>query len=91
VGDDRGPNPGTRAPAKRTDYAHRECRVASVDELRVGLNALKARDADAYFYTNDAMISSQAQLIIDAARTKKLPTIFGQTEFAVKGALTSMV
>jgi putative ABC transport system substrate-binding protein len=66
-----------------------ERRVASVEELRVGLNALKPQDADAYFYTNDAMISSQAQLIIDAARTKKLPTIFGQTELAMKGALAS--
>ena len=66
-----------------------ERRVVSVEELRLGLNALKRQEADAYFYTNDAMISSQAQLIIDAARTKKLPTMFAAPELAAKGALAT--
>ncbi len=66
-----------------------EPHVATVDELRSGLNAFKTKEADAYFYTNDAMISSQAQLIIDAARIKKLPTMFTQTDFAAQGALAS--
>jgi putative tryptophan/tyrosine transport system substrate-binding protein len=89
-------NPTAVAAAKSAKEAARqfdiellERRVASVGELRVGLNALKTQDADAYFYTNDAMISSQAQLIIDAARIKKLPTMFTQTDFATQGALAS--
>jgi pimeloyl-ACP methyl ester carboxylesterase len=48
--------------------------VPSVEELRLAVKALKAQEADAFFYTNDAMVSGQAQLIIDTAREKKLPT-----------------
>jgi len=42
----------------RVDLVERH--VASVEELRRGVNALKAQEVDAYFYTNDAMVASQA-------------------------------
>jgi putative ABC transport system substrate-binding protein len=58
-----------------------------VEELRRGLNAFKAQEADAYFYTNDAMVSSQAQFIIDTARAKKLPTMFHEPSLVTQGAL----
>ncbi len=64
-----------------------ERHVASVDELRRGLIALKPEEADAYFYTNDAMVVTQAQFIIDTARTKKLPTMFGVPSVVAQGAL----
>jgi ABC-type uncharacterized transport system substrate-binding protein len=64
-----------------------ERHVASVEELRRGVNALKAHEADAYFYTNDAMVSSQAQLIIDTARARKLPTMFHEPSYVTQGAL----
>jgi putative ABC transport system substrate-binding protein len=64
-----------------------ERHVASVQELRLGLKALKAQEADAYFYTNDAMVSSQAQFIIDTARAKKLPTMFHEPSLVTQGAL----
>jgi putative tryptophan/tyrosine transport system substrate-binding protein len=64
-----------------------EHRVASVEELRLGLTALKSQDADAYFYINDAMVLSQAQFIIDAAKAIKLPTMFGEQSLARQGAL----
>jgi putative ABC transport system substrate-binding protein len=64
-----------------------ERHVTSVDELRRGLIALKKQDADAYFHSNDAMVTSQSQFIIDTARTKKLPTMFGQASLAAQGAL----
>jgi putative ABC transport system substrate-binding protein len=51
--------------------------------------ALKTNDADAYFYTTDAMVTSQAQLIIDTAKTKKLPTMFHEQSLVVKGAFAS--
>ena len=66
-----------------------ERHVASVDELRRGLIALKAQDADAYFHSNDAMVTSQSQFIIDTARAKKLPTMFGQASLAAQGALAA--
>jgi putative tryptophan/tyrosine transport system substrate-binding protein len=64
-----------------------ERQVASVEELRLGVTALKAQDADAYFYTSDGMVASQAQFIIDTARAKKLPTMFAGPSLAAQGAL----
>ena len=63
--------------------------VASVDQLKGGLRALKTGDADAYFLLSDAMVVSQAQLIIDTARSKRLPTMFQNGDLVVKGALAS--
>jgi putative ABC transport system substrate-binding protein len=66
-----------------------ERHVASVKELRLGLKALKAQDADAYFFTPDAMVASQAQFIIDTAGAKKLPTMFHEPSLVAQGALVS--
>ncbi len=66
-----------------------ERHAASVEELRLGLAALKAQDAEAYFYTNDAMVVSQAQSIIDGAKAKKLPTMFNESGLVDQGALVS--
>jgi putative ABC transport system substrate-binding protein len=66
-----------------------ERHVASVEDLRLGVAALKAQDAEAYFYTNDAMVVSQAQSIIDGARAKKLPTMFNESGLVEQGALVS--
>jgi putative tryptophan/tyrosine transport system substrate-binding protein len=63
--------------------------VASVEELVPSMNALKAKDADAYFYIADAMVLSQAYYIIDAARAKKLPTMFADSNLAEQGALVA--
>jgi putative ABC transport system substrate-binding protein len=63
--------------------------VASVEELRAGLRALRPGEADAYYYVSDAMITSQSALIIEAARAKKLATMFNQRETVAMGALAS--
>ena len=63
--------------------------VASVEELRAGLRALRPGEADAYYYVSDAMITSHAALIIEAARAKKLATMFNQRETVAMGALAS--
>jgi len=63
--------------------------VASVEEFRRGLLALKAEDVDAYYYTSDAMVTSQAQFINDTARAKKLPTMGYEQSLVVQGALVS--
>lgn len=73
--------------ARQLDIEIVERRVASVEELRLAVKALKAQEADAFFYTNDAMVSSQAQLIIDTARDKKLPTMFAEQGSVAYGAL----
>jgi len=66
-----------------------ERHVASVEELQAGMRALKAGEMDAYFAVSDAIASNQAQLIIDMARVKRLPTMLDQTSWVIKGGLVS--
>jgi ABC-type uncharacterized transport system substrate-binding protein len=66
-----------------------ERHVRSVEELRRGFEALKPREVDAYFFTSDALVTSRAGLIIDAARVKKMPTMFSEFSLVAKGALAS--
>jgi putative ABC transport system substrate-binding protein len=44
---------------------------------------------DAFLYVSDAMVSSQAAVIIETAREKRLPTIFPEPASVVSGALAS--
>ena len=66
-----------------------ERHATSVEELRQALEALKAKEADAYFYISDAMMTSQAQLVIDTATSKKLPTMFSEQNLVAMGGLAS--
>ncbi len=91
-----GSDPVAAAAAKSARGAGRllnieivERHVASVEEIRLTLKALDAKDADAYFYIPDGMVVSQAQLIIDTAKAKRLPTMFGETSLAEQGALVT--
>jgi len=63
--------------------------VASVDDLRAGLRALQPGDADALLEASDAMVIGQAQLVIDAAKANRLPTMFQEQESVAKGGLAS--
>jgi len=87
-------NPTARESAKLARDAARQLRielverhVRSVDDLRASLRALKAGEADAIFVTGDAMVTTQAQLVVDAARTRKLPTMINERSIVVAGAL----
>ena len=66
-----------------------ERRATSVEELRAGLRALRAGEADAFYPMTDNLVISQTALIIETARAKKLPTIFSEPDSAVNGALAS--
>ena len=66
-----------------------ERHVGSIEELRLNLQGLKSREVDAYFHTPGTLETSQAQLIIEATRGKKLPTMFHEQSLVVKGALAS--
>ncbi len=66
-----------------------EHRVGSVEELRAGLRALLAGEADAFLSALDGMVVSQTALIIETARAKKLPAMFSQQESVVQGGLAS--
>jgi putative tryptophan/tyrosine transport system substrate-binding protein len=92
-------NPGNEFSAKSAKAAREEGRqlnieiierpVLTIEELGSSMNALKAKDADAYFYIPDAMVLSQAQRIIDVARAKKMPTMFGDSRLVKEGALVA--
>jgi putative tryptophan/tyrosine transport system substrate-binding protein len=89
-------NPLAFAGAKSAEEAARqlnvelvEHRVASVEGLRLSVEALKAQEADAFLYINDAMVTSQAQFIIDIASVKWLPTMFYETGLVKQGALAA--
>jgi putative ABC transport system substrate-binding protein len=78
-----------REAARRLPVEFDERHVASVKELQAGMQVLKAGEMDAYFEVSDAMVLSQAQLIIDTARVKRLPTMFIERSQVVKGGLAS--
>ncbi len=78
-----------REEAKRLGLRFLERHVSSAEELHKRLQALKPGEADAFFYTPDALIVGQAQLVIDTARSKKLATMFHEPSLVAKGALAS--
>jgi putative ABC transport system substrate-binding protein len=78
-----------REEAKRLGLKFIERHVTSVDELKKSLQALRAGEADGFFYTIDPLVISQAQLIIDTAKRKKLATMFQEQSMVAKGALAS--
>ena len=78
-----------REEARRLGIELVERRVTSVEELRAGVRALRAGEVDAYFAVSDPIASNEAQLIIDTARVKKLPTMFDVTSHVIKGGLAS--
>ena len=89
-------NPTARESSRLARDAARQLRielverhVRSVDELRAGLRMLKAGEADAILVVGDGMVTSQAQLVIDAARARKLPTMFNERTSVVAGGLAS--
>jgi putative ABC transport system substrate-binding protein len=66
-----------------------ERHFASVEELQAGVRAIRAGEVDAFFQLSDSMVNSQTQLIIDTARTKRLPTMFLDQSSVIKGGLAS--
>jgi putative ABC transport system substrate-binding protein len=92
-------DPGNRAAeesAKSVREATRQLRievverhVRSVEDLRVGLRALKPGEVDALAHVADAMVTSQARLVLNAARAKKLPAMSFERSFVTEGGLVS--
>jgi len=66
-----------------------ERHVATTQELRAALTALKKGEVDAYAYISDAMVGSQAQFIIDIARAKGFATMYHEGGLVTDGALAS--
>jgi putative tryptophan/tyrosine transport system substrate-binding protein len=78
-----------RQAAQQMKIQFVERHATSVDELNEGLQKLKVGEADAYFFVSDAMITSHAQNIIEAALAKKLPTMCQEQGLVAAGGLAS--
>jgi putative tryptophan/tyrosine transport system substrate-binding protein len=78
-----------REEAKRLGIKLIERHVRSVEELKTELQKLKTGDADAFLFAPDPMIGSQSPLIINTAKTIKLPTMFQEHTLVAQGALAS--
>jgi len=63
--------------------------VTSVEELRAALGALRAGEADAYLSSTAGMVVSQAALVVETMKEKKLPSMFSELDSVVKGGLAS--
>ena len=78
-----------REEARRLGVELVERQVASVEELQAGMRALRAGEMDAYFQVSDALVAIQGELIVDTARVKRLPTMFFDQSYVIKGGLAS--
>jgi putative ABC transport system substrate-binding protein len=78
-----------REAARRMGIQFTERHVTSGEELQNSVRALKDGDADAYLAVSDPIASNQSQVIIEAAITKRLPTMFDFLLHVTKGGLSS--
>jgi len=78
-----------REGAKRLGIKLIEIHISSVEDLKKKLDALRIGAADAFLFTADPLIGSHSQLVIDTAKSKKLPAMFQEQSLAAKGALVS--
>jgi len=79
----------TRDAAQQLNIELVDRPVASVEELRAGLLALRPGDADAFFWVSDAMVTSQSDFIVETAKAKKLPTMFQEQGSVANGGFAS--
>jgi ABC-type uncharacterized transport system substrate-binding protein len=66
-----------------------ERHFASVEELQAQVRAIKPREVDAFFQLSDSMVNSQVDLIIETAKSRRLPTMFLDQSSVIKGGLAS--
>ena len=66
-----------------------EWHVKSVADIRAALPKLTRKEVDGYVFTADAMITSHADLILQAASAQRLPAITVYREAVLDGALAS--
>jgi putative ABC transport system substrate-binding protein len=78
-----------REAARKMGIQLIERHVTSDEELQNNVRTLKGGEADAYLAVSDPIASNQSQVIIEAAITKRLPTMFDFLLHVTKGGLSS--
>jgi putative tryptophan/tyrosine transport system substrate-binding protein len=59
----------------------------SAEELKTSFGNLETRPGDALFYVPDNLVEGEVDFIFRTARQKKLPTMFDEEVWAIRGAL----
>ena len=78
-----------REAARKMGIQLIERHVTSDEELQNNVRTLKDGEAYAYLAVSDPIASNQSQVIIEAAITKRLPTMFDFLLHVTKGGLSS--
>jgi putative ABC transport system substrate-binding protein len=78
-----------REAARRMRIQLIERAVASSEELRSNMRALKPHEIDAFFQISDPLVSINDQFIVDTAREKGFPTMLAEESSVVRGGLVS--
>jgi putative ABC transport system substrate-binding protein len=63
--------------------------VKSVDELKATIDGLDRGKGVAIFHVPDDLVESQVDFLLETARQKKLPTVFNEEGWVVRGALAA--
>jgi len=66
-----------------------EKHISTSQELQAVVRTLKAGEMDAFFSISDAIVNNNGQMIVDAARKIKLPTMWDFQGNVIKGGLAS--
>jgi putative ABC transport system substrate-binding protein len=78
-----------RTAAQKLGMEVLEYGVKSADELKKSFDGLQKSPGDAFFQMPDNLIESEADFIFETARQKKLPTMFNDESWAIRGALSA--
>jgi putative ABC transport system substrate-binding protein len=76
-----------RGAARKMGVQLVERHVRSIADLRVAAQAISPQEFDAFFQLSDSMVTVGAAALIEAAREKRLPTMFHTTGLCDKGGL----
>ena len=77
----------TKKSAEKLGLEVVEHGTKSAEELKTSLGNFQSGPGDALFQVPDNLVDSEADFIFQTARQKKLPTMFNEEVWAVKGAL----
>ncbi len=66
-----------------------ERHITTTEELHALVRTLRVGDMDAFFSISDAIVNNNGQMIVDAARSIKLPTMWDFQGNVIKGGLVS--
>ena len=79
----------TEAAAKKSGLQVVGYGIKSSDELKTTLGSLREEPGSGLFQIADDLFESEPEFIFTAAREKKLPTMFNEEAWAIRGALAA--